>query len=75
MNVRVGIGAWEASTQVELIACPHVGDQIEVKGETVLCERVLIGRNGVWVYEVRHFPTPEDAEALKTRWAQHPTKA
>lgn len=61
-KVTVGIGAWKASTEVELCACPHVGDGIIVKGTTVICERVYIGKHHVYVEETIRFASEADAK-------------
>jgi hypothetical protein len=58
--VTVGIGHWTAYAEVELIACPHVGDSIEVRGIDVNCEHVHITAKKVYVREVIKFQS-EDA--------------
>jgi hypothetical protein len=59
--VNVGIGMWCAKATVQLIACPHVGDTIDVKGITVTCERVHITRKEVFVEQTVRFSSEEDA--------------
>ena len=58
----VGIGTWKVQKTVSLVACPHVGDMIDVEGITVTCETVSIGEDVVYVSETVRF---SDAEALK----------
>jgi uncharacterized protein YkvS len=59
--VSVGIGHLRASAVVNLIACPHVGDTIEVKGVTVTCDRVHITENSVYVEETYRFASEQEA--------------
>jgi hypothetical protein len=61
--VTVGIGGWKASETVDLVACPHVGDTIEVKGITVTCERVHITEKAVFVEEIVRFTSEKSARA------------
>jgi hypothetical protein len=61
--VTVGIGAWTATKVVELAACPHVGDAIDVEGISVTCERVTIGKDVINVEEMIPFTSEEEADA------------
>lgn len=60
--VTVGIGGWKTTTSVDLIACPHVGDTIDVRGVTVTCERVHISTKCVFVEETIRFPSEQAAK-------------
>jgi len=62
VHVTVGMGAWIAQAKTKLIACPHVGDSIEVQGKTVMCERVHIDEDAVFVTEVYRFQSAEAAK-------------
>jgi hypothetical protein len=61
VTVTSGAGAWTAVAEVELVACPHVGDYIEVHGLTVVCDSVYITGKGVIVHEKRRFASEEEA--------------
>ena len=61
VHVTVGIGGWKTSTTVQLVACPHVDDLIDVNGITVTCERVCIGTNDVYVEETVRFTSEAEA--------------
>ncbi len=60
--VTVGIGAWTTHKLVSLIACPHVGDSIDVEGVTVMCDRVHITRKAVFIEQTIHFGSEKDAK-------------
>ena len=60
--VSVGIGNWKAAATVSLVACPHVGDFIEVHERIVTCERVTITSQYVYVSETQHFQSEEQAK-------------
>lgn len=68
VHVSSGIGAWTATTTVFLVACPHVGDEIDVKGVTVHCDVVVIGSDDVWVRETRRFVSEDGALELQRAW-------
>lgn len=64
VTVVVGIGAWTAHATTKLIACPHIGDTIEVKGHTVTCERVHITDVSVHVEQTIRFQSQEQADTF-----------
>lgn len=59
--VSVGVGAWKAHAKTRLIACPHVGDSIEVEGQAVTCERVHITSGTVYVEQTIRFASADEA--------------
>ena len=62
VHVTVGVGGWKAHASVTLIACPHVGDKIEVQGKTVVCESVYITADRVYVDEIYRFQSEDAAK-------------
>jgi len=59
--VEVGIGSWTATKKIRLLAAPHVGDSIVVGEHVITCDRVVIDRDYVRIYETRRFPSEQDA--------------
>ena len=62
VHVTVGIGGWKAHKTVQLIACPHTDDRIDVDGVTVTCERVTIADDAVYVEETIRFASEQAAK-------------
>lgn len=69
VKVYIGIGGWKVHTEVDLIACPHVGDMIVVRDTTVTCERVYIDTDHVQVRETIRFNSEANLEDyIKMGW-------
>jgi len=64
VHVTVGVGFWKAHKTVQLVACPHTDDRIEVgkDGPTVTCERVTITDKAVYVEETIRFTSEQAAK-------------
>jgi hypothetical protein len=60
--ITVGIGAWTTNKTVKLVACPHVGDTIDVADHTILCERVHITLKEVYIEQTVHFQSEAQAK-------------
>lgn len=60
--VEVGIGAWKTFKRVDLIAVPHVGDDIIVGEHQIHCDTVIIDKHEITVRETRHFQSEQDAK-------------
>lgn len=60
--VTVGVGMWKSSKTVELVACPHVGDWIVVGERTVVCDRVTITAEKVYVEQTIRFSSEDAAK-------------
>jgi hypothetical protein len=71
VTVTIGIGGWKVTKEITLIACPHVGDMIDVDDVTVECERVAIGSDMVYVEQTVRFNSEAEAdEYLELGWSK-----
>lgn len=72
-RVSIGIGAWKVYKMVQLVACPHVGDNIAVGGTIVTCERVYIGEEYVAVDKTIRFTEEAQVdEYVAMGWTRTP---
>lgn len=62
VHVIVGVGGWKTRKDVELLACPHVGDAIAFGDHSVQCERVTIFPDYVQVEELVRFNSEQEAK-------------
>ncbi len=62
VHVYAGVGSWMTKAVVNLVACPHVGDTIDVNEVTVTCDSVHITKEYVIVQQTIHFTSEEQAK-------------
>ena len=62
VEVTVGRGGWTTTRVVSLIACPHVGDYIDVLDQTIACDTVIISGQKVYVRSKRDFISEQQAK-------------
>lgn len=65
VRVTIGIGQWKITRDAMLVACPHIGDLIEVGDTTIMCERVCICQDKVYVNQTVHFQSPDEMKEYK----------
>jgi hypothetical protein len=68
IKVTIGAGRNKVSKELTLPACPHTGDQINVDGVVVTCERVCISPDHVTVQELLPFTDSTVREYVELGW-------